>query len=58
MLTRRRWLATSARGITGIIVWRSAGGRAASGQERSPKTVSIVEVSETGEGPSSLVLSP
>ena len=52
MLTRRRWLATSVRGITGIIVWRCAGGRApaaAADQVRSPKTVSIVEFSQTGD---------
>ena len=52
MLTRRRWLATSVRGITGIIVWRCAGGRRARGggrQVRSPKTVSIVEFSQTGD---------
>jgi len=30
-------------------LWHSAGGRAAAGQERSPKTVSIVEVSGTGD---------
>jgi peptide-methionine (R)-S-oxide reductase len=52
MLTRRRWLATSVRGITGITVWRCVDRHAAAAavqRVRPPKTVSIVEFSETGD---------
>jgi peptide-methionine (R)-S-oxide reductase len=51
VLNRRRWLAASARGVTGMLVWRYGHlvpQAAAAGGADSPKIVSIVDFSDAG----------